>query len=88
MYSRAQLSRIVTPVVALCSMAVAAGAGAWEFRAAYTADHDLYAGRIALAEPTVRVEVPMMSLVAWARLSDDEPDRLSAAPIKRIRKVE
>lgn len=88
MYSRAHLSRIVTPVVAPCSMAVAAGAGAWEFRAANTADHDLYAGHTTLAEPTVRVEVPMMLLVGWARLSDDEPDRLSAAPIKRIRRVE
>jgi hypothetical protein len=30
----------------------------------------------------------MMSLMAWARLSANEPDPLSAAPIEPFRKVE
>jgi hypothetical protein len=71
-YSRAQLSRTVAAVVALCSTAVAAGVGAWEFRAANTVDHNKYAGHHALAESTVSAEVPVTPLMAWARLSDDQ----------------
>jgi hypothetical protein len=71
-YSRAQLSRIVAPVVVLYSTAVAAGAGAWQFRAANTVDHNNHAGHNALVESTVSAEVPMTSLMAWARLSVDD----------------
>jgi hypothetical protein len=78
-YSRAQLSRIVTPVAALCSTAVAAGVGVCEFRAACTVDHNKYVGRNVLAESTVSAEVPMTSPMAWARLSADAHKALRCA---------
>ncbi|MEO6783097.1 MAG: hypothetical protein ABI407_16850 [Bradyrhizobium sp.] len=88
MSSRAHLSRIVAPVVALCSMAAAAGTDAWEFRGADTANHHQYAGFDGFAEPAVSPDVPPMSLKARAGLSADESHPASAAPIERIRKVE
>ena len=93
MYSRAHLSRIVAPVVALSSMSAAAGTGAWEFRGADIAHRRQYAGFQCagfngFAEPAVSPDVPTMSLKARAGLSADEPHPASAAPIERIRKVE
>ena len=54
MYSRAYLSRIGAPVVALCSMAVATGVNTREFRGADTANHDQYTGFDRFAEPMAK----------------------------------
>jgi hypothetical protein len=79
-------------------MAVAAGAGAWEFRAANAADqrqdpcfqnpgfqNPNFNG---FAEPAVSPDAPPMSLKARAGRSADEAHPVSTAPIERIRKVE
>ena len=88
MYTRAHLSRIAVPVVALGSMAVATGANAWGFRGADTVNHDQYAGFDGFAVSAVSPDVPPMSLKARAGLSADEAHAASAAPIERIREVE
>jgi hypothetical protein len=87
-YSRAYLSRIGAPVVALCSMAVATGVNTREFRGADTANHDQYTGFDRFAEPMASPDVLAMSLKARVGLPTDEPDPASATPIERIRKVE
>ena len=88
MYARAQLSRIAASVVALVPMAVAAGAGAWQFHGPDTADHDHYTGFDGFAVSAVSPDVPPMSPKARVSLPANEPYPASTASIERVRKVE